>query len=308
MAKTRRRSRAATSQARQKPAASEGGLTNTEKRERLVRALERHLREDPLFQVTTVDGLHWIDPHTGTLVEAPFDRDRIVMDWLLEHRPWRTHKLKPLKLVRVLRWRHYLANRLEEDPHLRVFSAEGVWLNPFTGMWEEDIRLPADGRISSGFLNTMAHRLVDYTEGSLQQTLPIAQLQHLLQTRRRDEAARGRPRHDSEPELSLSASHQVVQAWDSDQDGSEHPSYAINDDLDSPDLDFLQNLDIRTDVGVGSSSAQRRATAPATGSGTQRPATAPATGSSAQRPATAPADEQRPPVARTAKPIPTARP
>ena len=128
-----------------------------------IRAL---LEDHPAFQILTVDGLKWIDPHTLTLIDCPFGYLDTALDWLLEEQPWKQHKCRHPKEVRMMRWRIHLAEHIDLEPRFKIFDKHGHWLNPFLGCTEERAQL-ADGKISRETLTQMARSLIEYDEEQL---------------------------------------------------------------------------------------------------------------------------------------------
>ena len=128
-----------------------------------IRAL---LEDHPAFQILTVDGLKWIDPHTLTLIDCPFGYVDTALDWLLKEQPWKQHKCRHPKEVRMMRWRVHIAENIDLEPRYKLFDKTGIWLNPFCGTFEERAQL-VDGKISRETLTLMARSLVEYDEEQL---------------------------------------------------------------------------------------------------------------------------------------------
>jgi hypothetical protein len=230
---------------RQRP--QDESVAAAEKPKDLEQALRQHLETDPLFQVTTVDGMYWIDPHTGTVVDAPFDRVESALAWLQENQPWKTQKLKPLIQLRYIRWRRFLLDNLIDDPHLRLFSDQGLWLNPYIGVWEEQVRCAPERKISSTLLSNMAKCLISYPEEQLHNMLPMAHLDQMVAGRLQHERRGPKPSDlctASQAELSLTAVHTRLAPVPQDVNPGQENVSAPRDyaDLDSPDFDFLTNL------------------------------------------------------------------
>ncbi len=101
--------------------------------------LRERLQRNAAFRVTTIDGLNWIDPYTGTVVPAPFGLDEPALAWLRQHHPWQRGgkpvEPKTVEELETVRWVHYLRTSLPEPEHawLRQFLPDGRWLNPFDG-------------------------------------------------------------------------------------------------------------------------------------------------------------------------------
>ena len=134
------------------------------------------LESDEAFQVTTVDGLNWIDPFSGTLVSAPFDFREVAHSWLLDNRPWRKHpEPTPIDQLRIYRWKVYLRNNMKDEARLRHFLPDGRWLNPFTGEWVSGI--PREGnKISRETVRKLATHLSRCPEAQEARLLDAAEL------------------------------------------------------------------------------------------------------------------------------------
>ncbi|TVR13333.1 MAG: hypothetical protein EA401_06970 [Planctomycetota bacterium] len=107
-------------------------------RERLLRRqqwkqLLQHLSDNPLFRQTTFDHLFWIDPFTGKKINAPFDWLETVKEYYGHNQHWRKGRTIAMPELRLIQWRHHLAEHFWNDERFRLFSHDGTWLNPFTG-------------------------------------------------------------------------------------------------------------------------------------------------------------------------------
>ena len=142
------------------------------------------LQNDPRFRYLSVDGLNWIDPYTGTLVQAPFDWQEGALHWLRENRPWRDNDLRTEDRIKHHRWKVHLRTMVVEDPCFRRFDPEGRWLNPYTGQWVPGIRRQGKA-ITSGTLSDMAATLVACPEAEKGEALPPAQIQALVEAAKR---------------------------------------------------------------------------------------------------------------------------
>ncbi|MBA3846255.1 MAG: serine/threonine-protein phosphatase [Planctomycetes bacterium] len=121
--------------------------------------VERWLEHEQCFQVTTVDGLNWIDPFTATLVEAPFGYREVAAVHLATTRPWRAHKRTlPILVLLNMRWMHHLRAHLDTERRYKVFTDKG-WLNPYTGDWDPAVGLDG-GRLSLATAQAIAQALV----------------------------------------------------------------------------------------------------------------------------------------------------
>ena len=167
--------------------------------------LAQLLREDPAFRVTTLDGLHWICPFTGTLVSAPFGWETPALQWLTRERPWARVAQRPVAEVAALRWEHWLKDRLQahDAAWLRQFLPDGRWLNPFSGELVDGI--PHDqGRLGRESLRLLAQKLRDCPQAQGGKPLPREVLEARLRALRPPEPpAPPRPasRPDSAPAL-----------------------------------------------------------------------------------------------------------
>lgn len=145
----------------------------------LEHRLRSHVAKEPGFRITTVDGLHWICPYTLTLVSSPFDPVETAVQHLFTTKPWLTGKPKPLGEILIVKWRHWLRERWEFEPHLRQFGPDGRWLNPFTGAFED--RLKANARQTPEQLVTaMASLLAGCAQAQQGNPLPTHRLEEVL--------------------------------------------------------------------------------------------------------------------------------
>lgn len=103
--------------------------------------IQQALEKDPVFQVMTVDGLGWICPYTGTVIDAPFDYVEPALKHLLNTQPWSKTKLKAIEQLLAVRWLTWLRQQLPDETRLQLFHADRRWLNPFSGQWERLQRL-----------------------------------------------------------------------------------------------------------------------------------------------------------------------
>lgn len=103
--------------------------------------LQQALEKDPVFQVMTVDGLGWVCPYTGTVIDAPFDYVEPALKYLLHAQPWSKTTLKALEQLQAVRWLTWLRQQLPDESRLQLFHADRRWLNPFSGQWERLQRL-----------------------------------------------------------------------------------------------------------------------------------------------------------------------
>lgn len=126
------------------------------------------LEQHPSFQVLTVDGLKWIDPHTLTSIDCPFGYIDTALEWMMQEKPWHTHACRNLKEIRIRRWLLHIKDNLDLDERWRLFANDGVWLNPYTAQWEKSVTSP-DRKISRETLTLMARSMVEYPENRLKE-------------------------------------------------------------------------------------------------------------------------------------------
>ena len=175
-----------------RPRPSPGGSGFTPSR------LAQLLHEDPAFRLTTIDGLHWICPFTGTLVPAPFGWEKPALEWLTRERPWTRVAQRPVVEVAALRWEHWLKDRLlaPEAGWLRQFLPDGRWLNPFSGELVEGV--PHDhGRLGRDSLRVLAQKLRDCPQAQGGQPLPREVLDARLRALRPPEPPAPAPERSS---------------------------------------------------------------------------------------------------------------
>ena len=143
----------------------------------LLDKLDHALRHDPVFQVMTVEGAHWIEPFTGTRVHAPFGHYEPARAWLIAQQPWTRARLKPLSELHVFRWRLYLHQHIEHDPRLRQFAPDGRWLNPYSGQW---INIGGfQGALTALILRSIATHLTECQQARSGSMLPQRYLDEL---------------------------------------------------------------------------------------------------------------------------------
>lgn len=153
--------------------------------------LEARLREalsaNPLFQVTTVDGLKWLCPYTGARIEATFGFVDPALDYLVRTQPWTTAKTKTLAELLRLRWNLWLRDHLKDEPRAQFFVA-GRWLNPLDGQW---LKLPGfDGKVGPAVLETMAAAMAACPQGRGTQLRERAELEKIARAAGHDESGK----------------------------------------------------------------------------------------------------------------------
>ena len=167
------------------PRATPGAGTATVRRPssgNLLDKLDHSLRHDPVFQVMTVEGAHWIDPFTGTRVAAPFGHFEPARAWLIAHQPWTRARLKKNAELQLFRWRLHLHQHIEQDARLRQFASDGRWLNPYSGQW-----VPIDGQsgtLTAMALRSMASHLAECLHARAGRMLPQRYLDELVSAMR----------------------------------------------------------------------------------------------------------------------------
>ncbi len=140
------------------------------------------MRVDPAFRVLTVEGTHWIDPFTGRCIPAPGGSLAPAREYLAAERPWTRARLKRIGELQVFRWRLYMHHYVDQDWRLRLFSADGRWLNPFSGEWTRIIK--ADGAITPTTLREMATHLAACLQAANGRMLPQRHLDTLVRAAR----------------------------------------------------------------------------------------------------------------------------
>lgn len=120
--------------------------------------LQQHLERNPLFHMTTFDGLNWIDPFTAAKIPAPFDYRTTARDHFVNSDHWRSAKTRSPQELRYVQWLHYLTERYWEDERLRLFTTQGNWLNPWTGHLCRSI-VAQGGQLHPRLLRDMARSL-----------------------------------------------------------------------------------------------------------------------------------------------------
>lgn len=144
----------------------------------LLDKLDHALRNDPSFQVMTVEGTHWIDPFTGTRVHAPFGHYEPARAWLVAHQPWTKARLKKVEELQIFRWRLYLHQHIEHDARLRQFAPDGRWLNPYSGQW---VNIGGhQGSLTAQELRAMATHLAHCLQARAGRMLPQRYLDELI--------------------------------------------------------------------------------------------------------------------------------
>ncbi len=199
--------------------------------ERIRDLLETH----PAFQILSVDGLKWIDPHSLTCVDCPFGYVETALDWLLEHKPWHLHPCRHLKEVRMKRWWLHIKENIDLDSRWKIFNQQGVWLNPFIGCLEPRAQL-ADNMVSRETITQMARSLVEYEE---------AQLKDLLSSDKLRQALESNP--NAKPET-----HRVIKSTDRFVVGEQQTPSALPDVHSEAQLQLAQDPDatIATDFNM----------------------------------------------------------
>lgn len=90
------------------------------------------LDEHPSFKIMTFDGVCWVDPFTGNLVQAPFEMRETVEAHLAKNQFWKSAKLRSAASLRLLVWEKYFAENLETDQRFHLFQTNDLWWNPWT--------------------------------------------------------------------------------------------------------------------------------------------------------------------------------
>lgn len=125
----------------------------------LPASLEVRIQNDPVFQVTTLDGGLWIDPFSGR--EVPCDQGyfRAALGFYRRNPTYRNGSPLPLVELTAIRWRHDLIRLLPHEPRLRIFGRDGQgWLNPYSGAMHQDVARD-EGKITMRTIAAMAKAL-----------------------------------------------------------------------------------------------------------------------------------------------------
>jgi hypothetical protein len=146
----------------------------------LIQKLEKALATEPAFKVMTVDGINWICPYTGTLVSAAFGYIEPAREYLVAAQPWLKAKPKTADELLTYRWVLHLKNSLEMEPNLRIFSGDGRWLNPFTGLYVKLSR--KDQSITEEMIQELAGILAKTPQAQTGRMLDRAKLEDAQKT------------------------------------------------------------------------------------------------------------------------------
>lgn len=144
------------------------------------------MRADPAFRVLTVEGTHWIDPFTGRCIPAPDGSLAPAREYLAAEKPWTRARLKRIGELQVFRWRLYMHHYVEQDWRLRQFSADGRWLNPFSGEWLPVAK--ANDAITPATLREMAVHLANCPLAATGRMLPERHLHTLIRAAKPSES------------------------------------------------------------------------------------------------------------------------
>ncbi len=139
--------------------------------------LTEFIATNPAFRVLTVDGVCWIDPYTGSMIQAPFGFEEVARRHLAATQPWKKGPPRRLEDVFKIRWMQHLRANIEFLPNLRIF-AQGFWLNPYTGRWVGGIPLE-HGRIGLPTLDFLAGVLAECPEARAMRTLNESEISRL---------------------------------------------------------------------------------------------------------------------------------
>ncbi|NRA40416.1 MAG: serine/threonine-protein phosphatase [Planctomycetes bacterium] len=101
------------------------------------------ITRDPLFQVSTLDGLTWLDPYTGSAVPIDGSVENTANKHLQAVPSFKDQQCMPMSRLLYLRWTIDVERMIPHDPRLRLFGSKGNgWLNPFSGAWVHDVNAP----------------------------------------------------------------------------------------------------------------------------------------------------------------------
>jgi serine phosphatase RsbU (regulator of sigma subunit) len=156
-------------------------------RQQQTAKLRQALESDPAFQLTTLDGLGWICPYTGTVVKAPFGWQDQALAHLLSTQPWTKTQKKSLEQLKAVRWLFWLKQQIPDEQRLGIFGADKRWLNPFTGQWERLQRMHHE--LTDDCVKDIAVALSRCDQASSLQMLPGSKLEAIA-SRKETEAAR----------------------------------------------------------------------------------------------------------------------
>ncbi|TVR44905.1 MAG: serine/threonine-protein phosphatase [Planctomycetota bacterium] len=141
--------------------ASDGRLPNV--RDRLPPQIKERISDDPLFQITTSNRSHWIDPFNGAAIPLPADEHesrKAVVEHLLASDSWRRDSCLDMATLRTQCWRLELRRLLPLDKRFRLFSSrDGLWMNPFNGNLVDEVHRPDTGNLQQATINAMARHL-----------------------------------------------------------------------------------------------------------------------------------------------------
>ncbi len=163
-----------TNRGREELAAEEAEAESRE--EERLRIIEKRafyldkLTTDKAFQVFSLDGLYWICPYTVKSFKASLDAEEIALNHLITSDPeghgQRPHPIRDMRRLQRLQMLQELA---KNEPYRFIFDDLGMWLNPWTGAWDDSIRI-TNKKITGDTLKTMAIGLC---------VLPSKDLQHM---------------------------------------------------------------------------------------------------------------------------------
>ena len=155
----------------------------------MAKKIRATIQENEAFRVITIDGMQWICPYTGTTIDAPFDFATSAVEYLIKNQPWKVNsQLKPMKVLLGLRWFYHLKNIIQDEPRLRLFLADGRWLNPYTGQWIQGIHRDGETVIPKT-IQDIASALVMTKIESNREFLSLDRLQDIMNQAQRNKAA-----------------------------------------------------------------------------------------------------------------------
>ena len=94
--------------------------------------LEDAVRKNPLFKLTTVDGMRWIDPFSGSLHSAPFGPIEVALDYYRNNEGiWKGKKPRSLAMLHYHRLHIFLREEIQNDERLRLFHTNVAGSIPF---------------------------------------------------------------------------------------------------------------------------------------------------------------------------------
>ena len=202
--------------------------------------LEEAVRTNPIFGLTTIDGMRWIDPYTGSLHSAPFGPTEVALDYYRNNNDvWQGKKPRSLAMLHYHRLHVFLKEEIQTDERLRLFSNDRGWLNPFSGEWIPEVK-QIGGRITGPVLATMAKSLVKSEEAREGKLLPMDKLKRVI-AGKPVETAKITKKDVEESDSGISDPKTTKSTM---KDGDEvEATIIVGEDLELPDADAESSMD-----------------------------------------------------------------